>query len=59
MLEMEDYFRDKVNLTSVINKLKCKEILQNQEHENMLKDMNFYHLQENIKNNYWIQDQML
>ena len=53
---MEDYFRDKVNLTSVINKLKYKEILQNQEHENMLKDMNFYHLQQNIKNNYWIQD---
>ena len=56
LLEMEDYFRDKVNLTSVINKLKYKEILQNQEHENMLKDMNFYHLQQNIKNNYWIQD---
>ena len=56
LLEMEDYFRDKVNLTSVINKLKYKEILQNQEHENMLKDMNFCHLQQNIKNNYWIQD---
>ena len=56
LLEMEDYFRDKVNLTSVINKLKYKEILQNQEHENMLKDMNFYRLQQNIKNNYWIQD---
>ena len=56
LLEMEDYFRDKVNLTSVINKLKYKEILQNQEHENMLKDMNFYNLQQNIKNNYWIQD---
>ena len=25
----------------------------------MLKDMNFYHLLENIRNNYWIQDQML
>ena len=24
-----------------------------------VKDMDFYHLQENIKNNYWIQDEML
>ena len=24
--------------------------------KNMLKDMDFYHLLENIKNNYWIQD---
>ena len=25
------------------------------EQENVLKDIDFYHLQENIKNNYWIQ----
>ena len=30
--------------------------LQNQEHKNILKDMDFYHLLENIKNKYWIQD---
>ena len=49
-LEIED----KVNLTWLINK--CNNILYNQEQENMLKGMYFYHLQENIKNNYWIQD---
>ena len=47
-LEIED----KANLTLLINK-------QNQEQENMLKDMDLYHSQENIKNNNWIQDQML
>ena len=35
----------------------------NQEKENMLKDIDFYHLPEtyqtNIKNNYWIQDYFL
>ena len=33
-----------------------EDILQNQEQENMLKNSDFYHLRENIKNNYWIQD---
>ena len=33
-----------------------RDILQTQEQENMLKDIDFYHMQENIKNNYWIQD---
>ena len=47
-LEIED----KANLTLLINK-------QNQEQENMLKDIDLYHSQENIKNNNWIQDQML
>ena len=50
---------DKVNLTLLINKQKCHNILQNQEQENMLKDIDFYHWQENIKSNYWIQKQML
>ena len=27
-----------------------------QEQENMLNDMDFYLLQENIKSNYWMQD---
>ena len=44
-LEIED----KVNLTLLINKQKCGDILLNQEQENMLKDMDFYHLLENIK----------
>ena len=44
-LEIED----KVNLTLFINKWKCDGILRNQEQENMLKDMDFYHLLENIK----------
>ena len=30
-----------------------------QKQESMLKDMGFYHSQENIKNNYWIQDYIL
>ena len=42
----------KVNLTLLINKLKCDVVLQNQEQENMLKDVDFYHFLENIKNNY-------
>ena len=54
-LEIED----KVNLTLLINKQKCDDILQNQEQENILKDVDFYHLQENVKNSYWIQDQIL
>ena len=51
--------KDKVNLTLLINKQKCDDILQNQEQENILKDVDFYHLQENVKNSYWIQDQIL
>ena len=54
-LEIED----KVNLTLFISKQKCDDILSNKEQENMLKDIGFYHLQENIKNNYWIQAQIL
>ena len=30
-----------------------------QEQEKILNDMDFYHLQGNIKNNYWIQNYML
>ena len=45
-LEIED----KVNLTLLINKEKCNNILQNQEKENMCKDMDFYYLLENDKN---------
>ena len=41
----------KVNLTLLINKQKYDDILQNQEQENMLKDMGFYHSQKNMKNN--------
>ena len=61
LLEIED----KVNLTLLINKQKghafqaqqCDNFLQNQGQENMLKDIDFYHLQENVKTkNYWIQD---
>ena len=55
LLEIED----KVNLTLLINKQKCDDILLNQELENLLKDMDFYHMLENIKNNYWIQDEIL
>ena len=40
---------DKNNLTLLINKQKCEDIPWNQEQENMLKDMYFNHLQENIK----------
>ena len=40
-----------VNLTLLINKQKLRDILQNQEQKNMLKDMDFYHLHENIKKN--------
>ena len=54
-LEVEN----KVNLTLSINKQKCKDIPQNQEQENKLKDIDSYNLGENIKNNYWIQDQIL
>ena len=53
-LEIED----KVNLILLINDQKCYDILQNQK-QKMLKDTGFYHLQENIKNNHWIQGQML
>ena len=55
LLEIED----KVNLTLLINKQKLHDFLQNQEQENMLKDMDFCHFQENIESNYWIQDYML
>ena len=43
-IPLEDIF----NLTVLINKQKRRDILQNQEQENMFKDMDFYHLQENI-----------
>ena len=49
-LEIEN----KVDLKLLINKYKCDDILQSREQENVLKDMDFYHLQENIKDNYWI-----
>ena len=60
-LEIED----KVNLTFLlINRNDTLFELSNatifyrtkQEQENMLKNVDFYHLLENIKNNYWIQD---
>ena len=35
---------DKTNLTLLINKQKFKDILQNQEQENMLLDMEFHYL---------------
>ena len=52
---------DKVNLKLLINKHdlqaeQCNDTLQNEEQENMLKDMDLYHSLENIKNSYWIQD---
>ena len=49
-LEIEDKF----NLTLLINKQKCSDILWNQKQENMLKAMAFYHFQENVKSNYCI-----
>ena len=39
-LEIED----RINLTLLINKQRCDDILQNQEQENMLKDMDFCNL---------------
>ena len=50
-LEIEDKF----NLTLVINNQKCDDILQNQEQENVLNNMDFYRLQQNIKtiNRHW------
>ena len=50
---------DKVNLTLLIHKQKCGDILQNQEQGNILKDIGFYHLLENIRNNYWIQGKII
>ena len=50
-LEIED----KVDLKLLINEKKYDYVLQSREQENVLKDIDFYHLQENIKNNYWIQ----
>ena len=46
LLETED----EVNLALLINKQKSDDILQNQEQENKLKDTDFHHFQENIKN---------
>ena len=40
---------DKLNLTLLINKWKCDNIVCNQEQENVLNDMDFDHLPENIK----------
>ena len=40
---------DKFNLTLLINKWKCDNIVCNQEQENVLNDMDFDHLRENIK----------
>ena len=40
---------DKLNLTLLINKWKCNNIVCNQEQENVLNDMDFDHLRENIK----------
>ena len=50
---------DRVNLTLLINKLKWRNILCNQEQQNMLKDMDFYHLRKKniyIYKKYWIKD---
>ena len=44
-LEIED----KVNLILLANKQKWRNIPQNREQENMLKDLDSNHLQENIK----------
>ena len=41
--------QDKVNLTLLINKQKSGDILQNQDQENLLKDMDFSHLRANIE----------
>ena len=53
----------KVSFALLINKYKWRDILYNQEQENMVKDMDCYHLREifltNTENNYWIQDYML
>ena len=54
-LEIED----KIDLTLLVNKQKWRDILQNQEQENMTKDMVFCHLKKNMKNNFYRQDQML
>ena len=47
---------NEVTLTLLINKQKCHGFLQNQKQEKMLKDMDFYHSQENKKGNYQIKD---
>ena len=56
-LEIED----KGNFTRLANNQKRCDILQKQEQENMLKDIDFYHLLKiyslNMKNNHSIQDQ--
>ena len=40
------------NLALLINKQKCDDVLYSQEQKNISKDMDFYHLQENMKSNY-------
>ena len=40
---------DKLNLTLLINKWKCDNTVCNQEQENVLNDMDFDYLRENIK----------
>ena len=52
LLEIEG----KINLILIINKQKCGDILLNKEQENMLKNVDFYHLLESIKNDYWLHD---
>ena len=48
---------DKINLTLTLNivELSNTTIFYRNKNKNMLKDMDIYHLRENIKNNYWIQ----
>ena len=48
---------DKINLTLTLNivELCNTTIFYRNKNKNMLKDMDIYHLRENIKNNYWIQ----
>ena len=52
LLEIEG----KINLILLINKQKCSDILLNKEQENMLKNVDIYHLLESIKNHYCLHD---
>ena len=50
--------KNKVNLILFIKKMKWNDILQNQEQEKLLKDIDFYHLQKDMKSNYWKKEYM-
>ena len=43
--------KDKLSLTLLINKQKCDNFPCSQEQENILNDVDFYHLRENVKKN--------